>query len=283
MRFSKYHGTGNDFVMLADLEDALRLTPEKVAALCDRHFGIGADGVIRVGPGDGDTDLFMDYVNSDGSIGEMCGNGIRCLTVFAREEGLASGTSLRVGTRAGVKLVELLGDGQVRVDMGAPIFEPAQVPVEWSGTDALHAKIELGSSVLESSILSMGNPHAVLFVETEPVDSLPFGPTIEKHRMFPNGTNVEFAKVEGPDRVRMRVWERGSGETLSCGTGACAVAVATKLVAGGTEEITVALPGGEVRVEWRGSLEERSPVYLTGPAARVFTGDVDLDPNGGTN
>ena len=283
MRVSKYHGTGNDFVMLADVDDALELTPGLVEALCDRHFGIGADGVIRVGPGDGDTDFFMDYVNSDGSIGEMCGNGIRCLAVFARDESLTTVTSLRVGTRAGVKLVELLDDGQVRVAMGAPIFEPARVPVEWSGTDALHAKIELGSSVLESSILSMGNPHAVLFVETEPVDSLPFGPTIEKHRMFPNGTNVEFAKVEGPERVRMRVWERGSGETLSCGTGACAVAVASKLVAGGADEMTVALHGGEVRVEWRGSLEQEAPVYLTGPAVRVFAGDVDLDSIGGSN
>ena len=283
MRFSKYHGTGNDFVMLADTEDRLKLTPEQVAGLCDRHFGIGGDGVIRVAPGEGDTDFFMDYVNSDGSIGEMCGNGIRCLAVFARDEGLTSKDTLRIGTRAGVKVVEIMGDGQVRVDMGPPIFAPRDVPVEWSGEDALHAKIELGSSVIEASILSMGNPHAVLFVENEPVDSLPFGPTIEKHNMFPNGTNVEFAKVEGPDHARMRVWERGSGETLSCGTGACAVAVASKLVAGGSDEMVVTLPGGDVRIEWRGSLDEEAPVFLTGPAVRVFTGEVDLDKIGGSN
>lgn len=277
MRFSKYHGTGNDFVMIADVEDRLRLSSEQVRALCDRHFGIGGDGVIRVGPGDGDTDFFMDYTNSDGSIGEMCGNGIRCLGVFLRDNGLTSASALRVGTRAGVKNVELTGDGQVRVDMGPPVFGPREVPVEWSGDDALHAKIELGSNVLEASILSMGNPHAVLFVENEPRDSLPFGPTIERHAMFPNGTNVEFAKVESSDKVRMRVWERGSGETLSCGTGACAVAVASKLVAGGSDDMVVSLPGGDVRVEWRGSLKEEAPVFLSGPAVRVFDGEVDLD------
>lgn len=283
MRFSKYHGTGNDFVMFADLEDRLKLPAERVAALCDRHFGIGADGVIRLTPGDGESDFFMDYVNSDGSIGEMCGNGIRCLAVFARDEGLTSETSLRVGTRAGVKIVEVTSNDEVRVDMGPPIFEPREIPVEWSGDDALHAKIELGSNILEASILSMGNPHAVLFVENEPVDSLPFGPTIEKHPMFPNATNVEFAKLQGPGRVRMRVWERGSGETLACGTGACAVAVASKLVAGGSDEMVVTLPGGDVRTEWRGSLDDEAPVFLTGPATRVFTGDVDLDRIGGTN
>lgn len=283
MRFSKYHGTGNDFVMIADPEDRLKLTPEQVAALCDRHFGIGGDGVIRVAPGDGDTDFFMDYVNSDGSIGEMCGNGIRCLAVFARDEGFTSQDTLRIGTRAGVKVVEIMTDGRVRVDMGAPIFAPREVPVQWSGDDALHAKIELGSSVIAASILSMGNPHAVLFVENEPVDSLPFGPTIEKHDMFPNGTNVEFAKVEGPDHARMRVWERGSGETLSCGTGACAVAVAAKLVAAGSDEMVVTLPGGDVGIEWRGSLDEEAPVFLTGPAVRVFTGEVDLDKIGGSD
>ena len=283
MRFSKYHGTGNDFVMIADLEDRVALTAEQVAALSDRHFGIGGDGVIRVAPGAADTDFFMDYVNSDGSIGEMCGNGIRCLGVFVRDEELTTKTVLRIGTRAGTKIVELLDDGRVRVDMGAPIFRPAEVPVRWSADDALHSKIELGSTVLESSILSMGNPHAVLFVDSDPVDSLPFGPTIENHEMFPNGTNVEFAKVEAPDHVHMRVWERGSGETLACGTGACAVAVATKLVRGGTDDMIVSLPGGDVRIEWGGSLEEEAPVYLTGPAVRVFTGEVDLASIGGTS
>jgi len=277
MRFSKYHGIGNDFVLLADPEDRLKLTPEMVRALCDRRFGIGGDGVLRLAPAADGADFFMDYVNSDGSPSEMCGNGIRCLAVFARDQGLTDKDTLRIETRAGLKIVEIVGPSIVRVDMGPPIFTPADVPVEWSETDALHAKIDLGSSVIEASILSMGNPHAVLFVENEPVDALPFGPTIEKHPMFPNGTNVEFAKVESPQRIRMKVWERGSGETLACGTGACAVAVAAKLVGGAEDRTTIALPGGELQVEWKGSLEEEAPVYLTGPVVRAFDGETDLD------
>jgi len=284
MRFSKYQGTGNDFVMLPDLDDRVQLTPETVRALCDRRFGIGADGVIRVAPGDVDTDFFMDYVNSDGSIGEMCGNGIRCLAVFARDEGLTDGDDLRVGTRAGIKMVSFTDDGRVRVDMGPPIFIPDEVPVEWSGSDALHAKIELDDRVLEATCLSMGNPHAVIFTEETPGDPQPVGSVIEKHPMFPHGTNVEFARMDSPDRVQMRVWERGSGETLACGTGACAVAVAAKLVAGAGDKVTVALPGGELEVEWAGSLDDEAPVFLTGPAVRSFTGDVNVEElTGGTS
>ncbi|HJR44708.1 MAG TPA: diaminopimelate epimerase [Actinomycetota bacterium] len=278
MKFSKYQGTGNDFVMLTDLEDRVQLSADMVRGLCDRRFGIGGDGVIRIAPGDGvDTDFFMDYVNSDGSIGEMCGNGIRCLAVLVRDEGLTDKDTLRVGTRAGIKIVELLDGGKVRVDMGPPIFQPDEIPVKWTGDDALHAKIELDSTIIEASCLSMGNPHAVLFVDNEPGDPLPFGPAIENHPMFPNGTNVEFARVETPIRVRMRVWERGSGETMACGTGACAVAVATKLVRGGSDDITVSLPGGDLRIEWKGSLSEEAPVFLTGPAVRVFDGEVDVE------
>ena len=284
MRFFKYQGTGNDFVMLSDLEDRLQLTPEMVRALCDRRFGVGADGVIRVAPGDVDTDFFMDYVNSDGSIGEMCGNGIRCLAVFARDEGLTDKQELRIGTRAGIKIVSFTGEAEVRVDMGPPIFIPDEVPVLWDGPDALHAKVEIEASMIEMTCLSMGNPHAVLFVDAEPVDSLPFGRAIETHPMFPNGTNVEFVQVESADHVRMRVWERGSGETMACGTGACAAAVAAKLVAGARDDVTVTLPGGDLQVSWKGSLEEEAPVYLTGPAHRSFTGEVEVeDLIGGRN
>ncbi len=277
MRFSKYHGIGNDFVMLADLEDGLRLRPEVVRALCDRRFGVGGDGVIRVAPGDVDTDFFMDYVNSDGSIGEMCGNGIRCLARFVNDHGYSAKDTLRIGTRAGIKVVELGPGNDVTVDMGPPIFVPDEVPVEWNGSDALHAKIELEDAVVEAACLSMGNPHAVVFVDEEPGDPRPAGRAIETHAMFPNGTNVEFAHVEAANRVRMRVWERGAGETLACGTGACVVAVAAKLVAGADEEVTVALPGGELQVAWKGSLDEEAPVFMTGPAVRAFEGDVDID------
>lgn len=277
MRFAKYQGTGNDFVMVTDLDDRQPLTPEQVRRLCDRRFGIGADGVIRVvRPSDRDDFYVMDYVNSDGSVGEMCGNGIRCLAHYVRAEGLTAATTIEVGTRAGLKIVEVDGD-RVRVDMGAPIFEPAKIPVRWDGSDALHAKIELIEEVVEAACLSMGNPHAVLFVDdpaSAPVTTV--GPVIEHHELFPNKTNVEFVTVESPERVRMRVWERGSGETLACGTGACAAAVAARLLGGANDSVTVALPGGDLLVEWAGSLEDESPVYMTGPAVKSFEGDVDL-------
>ena len=278
MRFAKYHGIGNDFVMLADPNDQIKLSPEAVARLADRHFGVGGDGVIRVAPGSDGADLFMDYVNSDGSIGEMCGNGIRCLAVFALEEGLASGNSMRVQTRAGLKLVEVQDDGRVRVDMGAPIFGPADIPVTWDEADALHAKFDVDGEMLEAACLSMGNPHAVLWVDdpmTSPVTSL--GPRLEQHPSFPNGTNVEFAHVISPDRVEMRVWERGSGETLACGTGAAAVGVAARLLGGANERVTVVLPGGELDIEWTGSLDQESPVFMTGPVVKAFEGDLDLE------
>ena len=277
MRFAKYHGIGNDFVMLADPEDRLSLTPELVRGLCDRRFGIGGDGVIRVAPGEDGADLFMDYVNSDGSVGEMCGNGIRCLAVFARAEKLTSSDELSVGTRAGLKTVTIVGENQVRVDMGPPIFDPASIPVDWPGEDALHAKLDLEDEMIEAACLSMGNPHAVLLVDdpdAEPVTTL--GPILERHHAFPNGANVEFMKVESPDRIRMRVWERGSGETMACGTGACAVAVAGRLLGGTHESVTVALPGGELEIEWLGSLTELAPVLMTGPVVKSFEGEVDL-------
>lgn len=276
MRFAKWNGIGNDFVMLADPGDALSLSPEAVAMLCDRHTGIGADGVIRVAPGRDGADLFMDYVNSDGSIGEMCGNGIRCLALYARKEGMTDKDELKISTRAGTKLVWVQGD-RVRVDMGAPIFNPRDIPVAWPGAEALHAKVTLEDRTLEAACLSMGNPHAVLFVDDpDAVDVAHIGPRIEWNPLFPNGTNTEFITVETPTRVRMRVWERGSGETLACGTGAAAVAVVARLLGGAEEHLTVALPGGELELEWSGSLEDEKSVFMTGPAVESFSGEVDV-------
>ena len=276
MRFAKWHGIGNDFIMLADPGDTVTLSPETVKRLCDRRTGIGADGVIRIAPGTGGTDLFMDYVNSDGSIGEMCGNGIRCLALYARQEGLTAKDELAISTRAGTKLVWVDGE-RVRVDMGAPIFEPAEVPVVWPGPEALHAKITLEDRTLEAACLSMGNPHAVLFAdEPNDVDLAHLGPRIEWNPLFPNGTNTEFIKVETSKRVRMRVWERGSGETLACGTGAAAVAVVARLLGGADANLTVALPGGELELEWSGSLEDAKSVFMTGPAVESFAGEVDV-------
>ena len=276
MRFAKWHGIGNDFVMFADPEDRLTLSAEMVRDLCNRRTGIGGDGVIRVAPGADGTDLFMDYVNSDGSIGEMCGNGIRCLALFAQQEGLTGKDELRIGTRAGTKTVWIDGD-RVRVDMDAPIFDPKEVPVVWPGPEALHAKVTLEDRTLEAACVSMGNPHAVLFVDDpSAVDVAHIGPRIEWNPMFPNGTNTEFIKVESPKLVRMRVWERGSGETLACGTGAAAVAVIARLLGGADESLTVSLPGGDLELEWAGSLDDSKSVFMTGPAVESFSGEVDV-------
>ncbi len=275
MRFAKYQGIGNDFVMLADPGGDLALTPELVRKLCDRRFGIGADGVVRVAPGSPGSDFFMDYFNSDGSVGEMCGNGIRCLAVFALAEGLASSTDLSIDTRAGVRLVTVDGE-RVTVDMGAPIFEPSRVPVSWSGPHALQAKVEADGRVVEVACLSMGNPHAVLFADHDVERVVELGPVIERHEMFPRGVNVSFIEVVSPERLEAVVWERGAGRTLACGTAACAAAVAARLLAGAEPRVTVGLPGGELEIEWQGSLEVAAPVLMTGPAAKSFEGEVDL-------
>ena len=275
MRFAKWHGIGNDFVMIADPRNEIALEAEEVRRICDRRFGVGADGVIRVAPGPDGADLFMDYVNSDGTLGEMCGNGMRCLALFAREEGLTDKTELRVATRAGLKTVWVLDDGRVRVDMGPPVFVPAEIPVKWDAPDALHAKLELDGEVVEATVVSMGNPHAILFVDdpsAAPIATL--GPVIEQLDAFPNGTNVEWARIDSPDHVTMTVWERGSGQTLACGTGACAVAVAARLIGDAEENVTVSLPGGDLQVEWAGALDREASVFMTGPAERSFTGEL---------
>lgn len=277
MDFAKYQGAGNDFVMIADPQDSLKLTSEMVRRLCDRRFGIGGDGVIRIAPGRGNADFFMDYVNSDGSIGEMCGNGIRCLAIYAREVGLTDQSEITVDTRAGLKTVSVLDDGQVRVDMGPPIFDPPSIPVDWEGPDALHARISPDGNELEVAALSIGNSHAVLFVDDPdeaPVTTL--GPRIETNESFAKGTNVEFVRVLSPDHIKMRVWERGSGETLACGTGACAAAVASRLLAGANERVIVEMPGGEVEVEWAGTMDEPGTIFMTGAAVKSFEGVVEV-------
>ncbi|MFP5299501.1 MAG: diaminopimelate epimerase, partial [Actinomycetota bacterium] len=202
---------------------------------------------------------------------------IRCLAVFARDEGLTTADELRVMTRAGLKTV-WFEDDMVRVDMGAPIFEPADIPVRWEGEDALHTKIDLEDEVLEAACVSMGNPHAVLFHDdpgSAPVTTL--GPVLETHPIFPQRANIEFMRVDSPDHATMRVWERGSGETLACGTGACAVAVVARLLGGANPELTVSLAGGDLHIRWEGSLTEEAPVFMTGPAVRSFDGEVDID------
>jgi diaminopimelate epimerase len=276
MKFAKYQGIGNDFVMLSDPDDKLELTPHLVRSLCDRRFGIGADGVIRVAPSSR-AHFFMDYANSDGSPSEMCGNGIRCLAVFARAEDLTDEAIIEVDTLSGVKTVTVQGE-RVRADMGAPIFDPGLIPARLAspGQNALRTKLELDDETFDAAVLSMGNPHAVLFVDdvnSAPVTTL--GPRLEEHHTFPKRANIEFATVDSVNRIRLRVWERGSRETLACGTGACAAVVAARLLRGTEARMAVGLRGGELEIEWAGSMTDEQPVFMTGPAVEVFRGEVD--------
>ncbi len=276
-RIFKYHGTGNDFVLFEDLADARPLTAELAAALCHRRFGVGADGVIRVAPGRGPgEDVFMDYRNADGSLAEMCGNGIRCLGALLHDEGLIGGTELAVGTRAGTKRLRLeLAGGRVAsvtVGMGPPALARGEIPMDGPADEPFVAQpFEVDGRTFTAAAVSMGNPHLVLFLDHEPTveEVRTIGPRVERDERFPERTNVELVHAAG-DRIVARVWERGSGETMACGTGACAALVAANEAGLAPPRAEVRFPGGTVIVE-RTSEE----VLLTGPAERVFEGTLD--------
>lgn len=274
MEFVKSHGAGNDFVLIEDLDDRLGILPSVlVAAICDRHKGVGADGLIRITRA-ADADFFMDYYNADGGIAEMCGNGIRCLAKYVDERHLSSGDTMRVGTRAGVKDLVLYRDGaglveRVRVDMGPPILEADRIPVS-AGADPLHVRVEVEGARYDAACVSMGNPHAVVFVPA--LDAIPVehhGPGIETADPFPVKTNVEFTEILSSGEVRVRVWERGVGETQACGTGACATAVAAHLRGLTGRHVVVHMPGGALEIEWT-----NDTVLLTGPVVEVFRGEL---------
>lgn len=276
MRFAKYHGTGNDFVMLEDLGNRQELTPALVSGLCDRHTGVGADGVIRIAPSSG-SDFFMDYWNADGNVAEMCGNGIRCLAKYVFDRGLTSKTELKIDTRAGVKdLILNVADGavsSVRVDMGTPAFTRKEIPMTGPpGETFIDEPITVGDVKYRASAVSMGNPHLVLIGETDPseIDVRVLGPALQRHPEFPEQTNVEFVRVTD-GAVVVRVWERGSGETMACGTGACASLVAASRIGLVGRTAPVQFPGGTLEVEW--SQDDR--VSLTGSATFVFDGETD--------
>ena len=282
LRVAKYHGTGNDFVLVEDLGDRLDLSPSLVAALCDRHRGVGADGVIRVAPARPEAatagaTFFMDYRNADGSDAEMCGNGIRCLAKLVYERGHTDATDLLVDTRGGVKRLRLTVEaGEVRsvtVDMGTPGFARRDVPMEPRDEDAFLGEPFEGAGLsVKASALSMGNPHLVLFVDQEPdqIDVHRIGPVLERDPRFPNRTNVEFV-VPVEDGIRVRVWERGVGETMACGTGACASFVAANLAGLVPRRGAVHFPGGTIDVDWT----DGGAVLMTGPAERVMEGVID--------
>jgi diaminopimelate epimerase len=275
--FWKYEATGNDFVMLLDLDDELRLGPAEAAACCDRRLGVGADGTIRVTRSAGGG-LEMDYRNADGSVAKTCGNGIRCVARFAHDRGLVEASEFDVMTGAGSSRVRLHLDGgvarSVTVDMGVPGFAKSAIPMRGPAWETfLTEPLDLGGGItLKASALSMGNPHLVLFVDDPPerfhVGHI--GARLEHHDLFPEGTNVEFAHVVG-DSIEARVWERGSGETMACGSGACAVAVAANEAGLVPATTTVRFPGGQLEVERTATGE----VLLTGPAEPVFEGTVD--------
>jgi diaminopimelate epimerase len=265
IRFVKAHGAGNDFVLLPDLDDELAVGEAFVRALCDRNLGVGGDGVIRLGAGGDDADVFMDYRNADGSIAEMCGNGVRCVAKYVADRGIVTGDVVRVGTRGGVKPVEVVArhaDGtvaQVRVDMGAPV-ETGPVAVEVPGR---------GRTTFTT--VSMGNPHAVVVVDDVPTAPLAeWGPHVAVHDAFPNGTNVEVIAVPERTRVIGRIFERGVGETMASGTGASAMAAAAHLLGLADRAVAVELPGGTLAVDWR-----EDTLTVTGPAVEVASGTLD--------
>lgn len=272
--FSKMHGLGNDFVVIDAIRQSLEITPERARFIADRRFGIGCDQILLVEPARlSGTDFHYRIFNADGSEVEQCGNGARCFAAFVRQQGLTDKTVIDVGTAKGPIRLFIEPDGQVRVNMGPPVLEPARIPFD-APTLAASYPLEVAGQHLAISAVSMGNPHAVLLVEDvmhAPVETL--GPAIESHPRFPQRVNVGFMAVRDRDHIDLRVYERGAGETLACGTGACAAVVAGRLRELLDETVRVSLPGGDLMISWRGIDQ---PVWMTGPATHVFDGNIAL-------
>jgi diaminopimelate epimerase len=270
LRFTKMHGLGNDFVVIDGIRQDVRLSREALRLLADRRLGVGCDQVLVVErPQQPANDFRYRIFNSDGGEVEQCGNGARCFVKFVRDQGLTAKRAIRVETAGGVITPEEIDGGLVTVDMGAPRFAPIDIPFE-STSDAPLQPLDVDGTVVEISVLSMGNPHAVqrvLQVDSAPVATQ--GPRIEHHPRFPQRVNAGYMQVVDRANIRLRVWERGAGETLACGTGACAAVVAGIRCGLLDARVTVAARGGSLRVEWLGS---GSPVFLTGPAVAVFEG-----------
>lgn len=278
MEIVKMHGIGNDFVFIDHFHKQPREGqpegdyPELARKLCHRQFGVGGDGLIAVLPSDV-ADARMRIFNLDGSEPEMCGNGIRCFARYISDKGYIKKNPLQVETLAGILTLHLIVEGGkvagVRVDMGEPILKSDLIPVLTQGEPVIGVKLEVEGQEFEFSAVSMGNPHCIIFVEDyENLDFERFGPAIEKHPLFPKKTNVEFIRVDSREELTMKVWERGAGPTLACGTGACASAVAAVLNGKIERKVTVHLPGGDLLIEWG----EDNRVYMTGPATYVFKG-----------
>ena len=279
MKFTKMHGCGNDYIYVDGAKEILtpQEKPEVVRRLSDRHFGIGGDGVIFINPSR-EADFGMEMYNMDGSRAEMCGNGIRCVAKFVYDKGLTDKTSISVISCGKIKYLTLTVENgkvsTVEVNMGSPILKAENIPVISDKEEVIGDEIEVDGEIYKMTCVSMGNPHAVVFMDE--VEGLPLekmGPLFENHVRFPKRINTEFVKVLDENTVEMRVWERGTGETLACGTGACATVVACVLNGLTKEQVTVKLLGGNLQIQWD---RESNLVYMTGPATTVFEGEIEI-------
>lgn len=280
MKFTKMHGIGNDYVYVNCFEESVKNPAEVSKFVSDRHFGIGSDGLILISPS-AIADFRMNIYNADGSQAEMCGNGIRCVAKYVYDYGLTDKTEISVETLAGIKYLRLQVENgkvaSVEVNMGAPILEPKEIPVTVEESPVVNVPVEVKGKIYHMTCVSMGNPHAIIFMNNvKDLDIVAIGPYFENHTVFPKRTNTEFVEVLDRNTVNMRVWERGSDETLACGTGACATTVACILNDKTENEVTVHLLGGDLKIRWD---REANQVYMTGPATVVFDGEITL-PDG---
>ncbi|OQX13665.1 MAG: diaminopimelate epimerase [Thiothrix lacustris] len=274
LHFSKMQGLGNDFVVLDGINQRVSLSAAQIQHIADRHFGVGCDQLLLVEAYAGADAAFRYRIfNADGGEVEQCGNGARCFARFVYDQGLTAQTTIPVMTASGRIVLHIQADGQVMVNMGVPVLAPAQIPFVAERQQTLHT-LDVNGETLALAVVSMGNPHAVLQVadvDNAPVATL--GALLERHPAFPKRVNVGFMQVVTRDRIRLRVFERGCGETLACGTGACAAVVAGRLQGLLDEQVSVSLPGGELRIQWQGTGQ---PVAMTGPAVTVFRGTLTL-------
>lgn len=278
MKFVKMHGCGNDYVYVNGFTEKIKNKEALVRAASDRHFGIGSDGVIFINPSQ-IADFEMEMWNADGTRAEMCGNGIRCVGKFVYDYGLTDQTRISVESFGKIKYLDMTEENgkvtKVRVNMGSPILTAEQVPVKSENDQVIDERIEVNGREYKMTCVSMGNPHAIVFMDdVKNLDIETIGPYFEHHERFPNRTNTEFVKVIDDHTVEMRVWERGTGETLACGTGCCATAVACVINHKTGNHVTVKVLGGEIEIEWD---REQNLIYMTGPGAVVFEGDYPWD------
>ena len=277
MKFTKMHGCGNDYVYVNCLEETVEQPGEVAKLVSDRHFGIGSDGLILICRSEV-ADFRMAMYNADGSEGKMCGNGVRCVAKYVYDYGLTDRTEISIETKGGIKYLDLtVKDGKValvKVNMGRPVLEPAQIPMISDREQVVNEPLEVDGKQYYITGVSMGNPHAVVFVEdTASLDLEKLGPGFEHHEMFPERINTEFVQVLNRNEINMRVWERGSGETLACGTGTCAAAVACVLNGKTDNDLTVHLLGGDLQIFYD---QKEDTVWMTGPAVVVFDGEISL-------